>query len=56
MPFHLCRPLAQQEFFTKPKFGHLIAPDDCLATPCDVICLDMYTLQVKDLEVQLTLF
>ena len=47
----LCRPLAQQEFFTKPKFSHLIEPDDCLAAPCDVICLDMYTLQVKDLEV-----
>lgn len=49
--FLLCRPLAQQEFFTKPKFSHLIEPGDCLAAPCDVICLDMYTLQIKDLEV-----
>lgn len=42
--------MAQQEFFTKPKFSHLIEPGDCLAAPCDVICLDMYTLQIKDLE------
>uniref|UniRef100_A0A3Q3GWA0 Protein arginine N-methyltransferase 2 n=1 Tax=Kryptolebias marmoratus TaxID=37003 RepID=A0A3Q3GWA0_KRYMA len=43
-------PLAQQEFFTKPKFSHLIEPNDCLAASCDVICLDMYTVQVRDLE------
>ncbi|KAM9709981.1 protein arginine N-methyltransferase 2 isoform 2-T2 [Menidia menidia] len=42
--------LAQQEFFTKPKFSHLVEPEDCLSAPCDVICLDMYTLQVGDLE------
>ncbi|KAM3608225.1 uncharacterized protein V6R79_021412 [Siganus canaliculatus] len=42
--------LAQQEFFAKPKFSHLIEPEDCLATPSDVIFLDMYTLQVHDLE------
>lgn len=47
----VCRPLAQQEFFTKPKFSHVIEPGDCLAAPCDVILLDMYTLQIKDLEV-----
>lgn len=43
--------MAQQEFFTKPKFSHIIEPCDCLAAPCDVISLDMYTLQVGDLEV-----
>ncbi|XP_028291076.1 protein arginine N-methyltransferase 2 isoform X2 [Gouania willdenowi] len=42
--------LAQQEFFTKPKFSHIIEPKDCLAPPCDVLFLDMYTLQVRDLE------
>ncbi|XP_041857872.1 protein arginine N-methyltransferase 2 [Melanotaenia boesemani] len=42
--------LAQQEFFTKPKFSHILEPNDCLSAPCDVICLDMYTLQVTDLE------
>ncbi|XP_029315074.1 protein arginine N-methyltransferase 2 isoform X2 [Cottoperca gobio] len=51
LDFTPLQPLAQQEFFTKPKFSHLIEPDDCLTTPCDVLCLDMYTLQVKDLEV-----
>lgn len=44
--------MAQQEFFAKPKFSHLIEPDDCLTAPRDVILLDMYTLQVKDLEVE----
>lgn len=47
----LCRPLAQQEFFTKPKFSHVIELSDCLSTPCSVMHLDMHTLQVKDLEV-----
>lgn len=42
--------LAQQEFFTKPKFSHVIEPDDCLSAPSDVVFLDMYTLQVRDLE------
>lgn len=50
LDFTPLQPLAQQEFFTKPKFSHLIEPRDCLAAPCDVICLDMYTLQVRDLE------
>ncbi|XP_070832541.1 protein arginine N-methyltransferase 2 [Chaetodon trifascialis] len=50
LDFTPLQPLAQQEFFTKPKFSHLIEPDDCLTAPCDVISLDMYTLQVKDLE------
>ncbi|XP_071381870.1 protein arginine N-methyltransferase 2 isoform X2 [Centroberyx affinis] len=50
LDFTPLQPLAQQEFFTKPKFSHIIQPDDCLSAPCDVISLDMYTLQVKDLE------
>ncbi|XP_022597099.1 protein arginine N-methyltransferase 2 [Seriola dumerili] len=50
LDFTPLQPLAQQEFFTKPKFSHLIEPSDCLSAPCDVIYLDMYTLQVKDLE------
>ncbi|XP_067371655.1 protein arginine N-methyltransferase 2 [Channa argus] len=50
LDFTPLQPLAHQEFFTKPKFSHLIEPDDCLTAPCDVIYLNMYTLQVKDLE------
>ncbi|XP_032384978.1 protein arginine N-methyltransferase 2 [Etheostoma spectabile] len=50
LDFTPLQPLAQQEFFTKPKFNHVIEPDDCLTAPSDVLCLDMYTLQVKDLE------
>ncbi|XP_065818251.1 protein arginine N-methyltransferase 2 isoform X3 [Labrus bergylta] len=50
LDFTPLQPLAQQEFFTKPKFSHLVEPADCLSSPCDVISLDMYTLQIKDLE------
>uniref|UniRef100_A0A3Q3EDD0 Protein arginine N-methyltransferase 2 n=1 Tax=Labrus bergylta TaxID=56723 RepID=A0A3Q3EDD0_9LABR len=50
LDFTPLQPLAQQEFFTKPKFSHLVEPADCLSAPCDVISLDMYTLQIKDLE------
>lgn len=42
--------LAQEEFFAKPKFSHVVEPSDCLAAPRDVIAVDMYTLQVRDLE------
>ncbi|KAK1902822.1 Protein arginine N-methyltransferase 2 [Dissostichus eleginoides] len=30
--------------------SHLIDPSDCLTAPCDVLRLDMYTLEIKDLE------
>uniref|UniRef100_A0A3Q2P583 Protein arginine N-methyltransferase 2 n=1 Tax=Fundulus heteroclitus TaxID=8078 RepID=A0A3Q2P583_FUNHE len=50
LDFTPLQPLAQQEFFTKPKFSHLIDPEDCLSVPCDVIRLNMYTVQVRDLE------
>ncbi|XP_028289580.1 protein arginine N-methyltransferase 2 [Parambassis ranga] len=50
LDFTPLQPLAKQEFFTKPKFSHRIDPEDCLSASCDVICLDMYTLQVTDLE------
>lgn len=29
----------------------MVEADDCLAAPCDVISLNMYTVQVRDLEV-----
>lgn len=31
--------------------NHLIDPSDCLTAPCDALLLDMYTLEIKDLEV-----
>ncbi|KAG8000721.1 Protein arginine N-methyltransferase 2 [Nibea albiflora] len=37
LDFTPLQPLAQQEFFTKPKFSHLIEPNDCLAAPCKEI-------------------
>ncbi|XP_061648786.1 protein arginine N-methyltransferase 2 isoform X1 [Phyllopteryx taeniolatus] len=50
LDFTPLQPLALQEFFAKPKFSHLMEPGDRLASPVDVIHLDMYTLQVADLE------
>nr|XP_061799475.1 protein arginine N-methyltransferase 2-like [Nerophis lumbriciformis] len=50
LDFTPLQPLALQEFFAKPKFSHLMEPGDALASPTDVICLDMHTLQVADLE------
>ncbi|XP_049584692.1 protein arginine N-methyltransferase 2 isoform X1 [Syngnathus scovelli] len=50
LDFTPLQPLALQEFFSKPKFSHLMEPGDRLASPADVLCLDMHTLQVADLE------
>ncbi|XP_077392911.1 protein arginine N-methyltransferase 2 [Festucalex cinctus] len=50
LDFTPLQPLALEEFFAKPKFSHLMEPGDRLAPPADVICLDMHTLQVADLE------
>ncbi|KAK1788666.1 hypothetical protein P4O66_002487 [Electrophorus voltai] len=44
------RPVALKEFFSKPKFSHRLAPEDCLSAHCDVITLDMHMVQVSDLE------
>ncbi|XP_030642880.1 protein arginine N-methyltransferase 2 [Chanos chanos] len=50
LDFSCLKPLAQKEFFSKPKFNHQIVPEDCLSAPSDVITLNMHTLQVSDLE------
>ncbi|XP_053482118.1 protein arginine N-methyltransferase 2 isoform X3 [Ictalurus furcatus] len=50
LDFSCLQPVAQEEFFSKPKFSHQLDPADCLSTPCDVISLDMHTLSVSDLE------
>ncbi|XP_028847263.1 protein arginine N-methyltransferase 2 isoform X2 [Denticeps clupeoides] len=50
LDFTCLQQLAQREFFSKPKFSHLLQPEDCLAAPEDVVRLDMHTLQVSDLE------
>ncbi|KPP56908.1 hypothetical protein Z043_125427, partial [Scleropages formosus] len=50
LDFSCLQPIAQREFFSKPKFNHESKPEDCLSAPCDVITLDMHTVQVADLE------
>ncbi|XP_069472131.1 protein arginine N-methyltransferase 2 isoform X2 [Ambystoma mexicanum] len=42
--------VAMEEFFSKPTCNHKVEVEDCLAEPCDVLCLDMKSLQVAHLE------
>uniref|UniRef100_A0A4W4ETC8 SH3 domain-containing protein n=1 Tax=Electrophorus electricus TaxID=8005 RepID=A0A4W4ETC8_ELEEL len=46
LDFSCLWPVALKEFFSKPKFSHRLAPEDCLS----VITLDMHMVQVSDLE------
>uniref|UniRef100_A0A4W4EU41 Protein arginine N-methyltransferase domain-containing protein n=1 Tax=Electrophorus electricus TaxID=8005 RepID=A0A4W4EU41_ELEEL len=48
LDFSCLWPVALKEFFSKPKFSHRLAPEDCLS----VITLDMHMVQVSDLEVR----
>ncbi|XP_072300336.1 protein arginine N-methyltransferase 2 [Eucyclogobius newberryi] len=50
LDFSPLQPLAQQELFSKPKFSHVLEPQDCLSVPSAVLALNMYTLTVQDLE------
>ncbi|KAL4834266.1 hypothetical protein H8958_022455 [Nasalis larvatus] len=43
--------LAIKEFFSKPKYNHILKPEDCLSEPCTILQLDMRTVQISDLEV-----
>ncbi|XP_058588334.1 protein arginine N-methyltransferase 2 isoform X5 [Neofelis nebulosa] len=42
--------LAIKEFFSKPKYNHILKPEDCLSEPCTILQLDMRTVQIADLE------
>ncbi|KAL0615451.1 Protein arginine N-methyltransferase 2, partial [Plecturocebus cupreus] len=42
--------LAVKEFFSKPKYNHILKPEDCLSEPCTILQLDMRTVQISDLE------
>lgn len=46
------RSLAIKEFFSKPKYNHILKPEDCLSEPCTILQLDMRTVQIADLEVR----
>ncbi|KAJ0070710.1 hypothetical protein NL108_017910 [Boleophthalmus pectinirostris] len=50
LDFSPLQSLAEQEFFSKPKFSHVLDPQDCLSAPAEVLSLNMYTLTVQDLE------
>ncbi|CAK7305872.1 Protein arginine N-methyltransferase 2 [Vulpes lagopus] len=42
--------LAIKEFFSKPKYNHILKPEDCLSEPCTILQLDTRTVQIADLE------
>ncbi|KAG8516554.1 Protein arginine N-methyltransferase 2 [Galemys pyrenaicus] len=42
--------LAIKEFFSKPKYNHILKPEDCLSEPSTILQLDMRTVQIADLE------
>ncbi|XP_025289391.1 protein arginine N-methyltransferase 2-like [Canis lupus baileyi] len=44
------RSFAIKEFFSKPKYNHILQPEDCLSEPCTILQLDMRTVQIADLE------
>ncbi|XP_077724015.1 protein arginine N-methyltransferase 2-like [Canis aureus] len=44
------RCLAIKEFFSKPKYNHILKPEDCLSEPCTILQLDTRTVQITDLE------
>ncbi|XP_043855736.1 protein arginine N-methyltransferase 2 isoform X2 [Dromiciops gliroides] len=44
--------LAIREFFAKPKYNHILEPEECLSDPCPVFHLDMKTVRIPDLEMK----
>ncbi|KAK2503428.1 hypothetical protein MC885_007974, partial [Smutsia gigantea] len=44
--------LAIKEFFSKPKYNHILKPEDGLSEPCTILQLDMRTVHIADLEVR----
>ncbi|KAM9001192.1 protein arginine N-methyltransferase 2 isoform X1 [Sarcophilus harrisii] len=44
------RSLAIREFLAKPKYNHVLEPEECLSEPLPVFQLDMRTVQISDLE------
>ena len=46
------RCLAIKEFFSKPKYNHILKPEDCLSEPCTILQLGRRTVQIADLEVR----
>lgn len=45
------RPVATEEFFSKPVFDRIIEESELISKPCPVSTIDMSTSTVEDLEV-----
>ncbi|KAM4024635.1 protein arginine N-methyltransferase 2 [Anomaloglossus baeobatrachus] len=56
LDFSALKPMAIQEFFSKPKPDYVVKPEDCLSQPCTLLDVNMKTLNVEDLEKMSTEF
>ncbi|XP_073433644.1 protein arginine N-methyltransferase 2 isoform X2 [Dendrobates tinctorius] len=50
LDFSVLKPIAIQEFFSRPKPDYVLKPEDCLSQPCTLLDVNMKTLSVEDLE------
>ncbi|XP_077128516.1 protein arginine N-methyltransferase 2 isoform X2 [Ranitomeya variabilis] len=50
LDFSVLKPVAIQEFFSRPKPDYILKPEDCLSKPCTLLDVNMKTLSVEDLE------
>ena len=44
-------PLTKSELYSRPVHDHVLSPQDCLATPCSVLRLNLKSLKLADIEV-----
>ncbi|KAG9477453.1 hypothetical protein GDO78_002705 [Eleutherodactylus coqui] len=50
LDFSVLKPMAIQEFFSRPKPDYVLKQEDCLSRPCTLLDVDMKTLTIEDLE------
>ncbi|XP_072274575.1 protein arginine N-methyltransferase 2 isoform X2 [Pyxicephalus adspersus] len=50
LDFRMLKPMAVQEFLSKPSPDYVLNTDDCLSEPCVLMNLNMKTLKIEELE------
>ncbi|XP_044160853.1 protein arginine N-methyltransferase 2 [Bufo gargarizans] len=50
LDFSVLKPMAIQEFFSRPKPDYVLKAEDCLSQPCTLLEANMKTLKIEDLE------
>ncbi|XP_073502855.1 protein arginine N-methyltransferase 2 isoform X2 [Phyllobates terribilis] len=56
LDFSVLKPMAIQEFFSRPKPDYVLKPEDSLSQPCTLLDVNMKTLNVEDLEIMSSKF